>query len=465
MRRDAAVCAAPAVRCGFRNVELEGTEESSEGRASELVVEGGGADGAVEHDLQRRSDVRWPASVVLPWLDKIRNPQVRDREPGDTGLAARATSRRRLVANLAAGARRGSREGGDRGGMVVGLHLHHDFHPLRHGRVPSGVRIGNEPARGVPPRHGCIVKVRGQHLARVAGLRVADHVEQRPLVPDAVDRPGRVEDLVAAVLGVHLGEHHQLGIGRVPVERAEPCPEVVELLRAQGEAEGCVRGCQSCASVRTELDRGVGTRLPVEEERLRAGDRSGRAPQERLWEPGALRHSVVEESGGGERGRRLVRVAAGLRNRPHDAALDARDAPEGAAAGDVGGLGRPRRDRPGPRRHHDRGVKRRLRPRGCDRRGVEKLLESSDHPLRSVTGADEIDPASVEIGDRGVACACAVHEAFAAERRQGGFPPEQQEGGDGMGRSVHLASAMILEPRPVDGAAPAPVPGRANSPW
>ena len=58
-------------------VNLESAEVSAECRASELVVERGGPDGAVEHDLERGSDMRRPVPIVLPWLDEVRNPQVR----------------------------------------------------------------------------------------------------------------------------------------------------------------------------------------------------------------------------------------------------------------------------------------------------------------------------------------------------------------------------------------------------
>jgi len=41
-------------------------------------------------------------------------------------------------------------------------------------------------------------------------IGILDHLEQGAVARSAVDFPGGVEDLVAAVLGVGLGEHHQL---------------------------------------------------------------------------------------------------------------------------------------------------------------------------------------------------------------------------------------------------------------
>ena len=437
-------------------VHLEGAEVAAEGGAPELVVECGGADRAVEHDFERGGDVRGPAAVVFPGLDEARDPQVRDGEAGDTGLAAGAAPRRRLVADLAAGARRRTREGRDRGGVVVGLHLHQDLHPPGRGRVPPGVRIRNEPARRVPARHGRVVAVRGQDIARAARLGVANHVEQRPPAPHAVDGPGRVEDLVAAVLGVHLREHHQLGIGRIPTELEETRPEVVDLLRTQGEAQGRVRIFQGSMRVRAEPHHRVGRRRSVEEERRGAGVRRGRGPQECPRRPGVLRHAVMEHPRLGDRSRGLTLVAAGLRDRPRDAALDAGDAFQGAVTGDVGGLARPRGDRSRPRRHHDRGVEHRRGPLVGDERRVEQLLESPDDPVGSVAGAGEVDPAPVEVGDPGPAHPCVLHQTLAAERRQGGASPEQQEVGDGRGRRVHVARAMILESHLADVTAPGP---------
>ena len=103
------VAAGPAGRAS--GVDLEGAEVSAEGGASELVVERGGAERTVDHDLQRGGDMPRPAVPVLPGLHEVRDAQVRDREPGDARLAPAAAARGRLVADLAAHAGRGAREG------------------------------------------------------------------------------------------------------------------------------------------------------------------------------------------------------------------------------------------------------------------------------------------------------------------------------------------------------------------
>ena len=53
------------------------------------------------------------------------------------------------------------------------------------------------------------------------GLGVPDHPEQRPGLDDPVDDEVGVEDLVAAVLGVGLREHHQLDVAGVAPEPGE----------------------------------------------------------------------------------------------------------------------------------------------------------------------------------------------------------------------------------------------------
>jgi hypothetical protein len=61
-------------------------------------------------------------------------------------------------------------------------------------------------------------------------MRVTDHREQAPFLRDAVDHPIRVEDLVPAVLGVRLREHHQFDVGRIAAEAAEIVREVQKAL-------------------------------------------------------------------------------------------------------------------------------------------------------------------------------------------------------------------------------------------
>ena len=66
----------------------------------------------------------------------------------------------------------------------------------------------------------------------------------------AVDDPVRIEDLVAAMLGVRLREHHQLDVGRIAAEALEARCEVVDLVFGQRETKSRVRLDERGAALR-----------------------------------------------------------------------------------------------------------------------------------------------------------------------------------------------------------------------
>src|SRR5690606_36722927 len=104
---------------------LVGAEVARDVGASELVVEPGATDRGLEHDAERRYDaIGLAVDDTLPRLQKARDPQVRDGKTRQAGLGLGAATRRPLVADLTAGARRGARVRRDRGRVVVGLDLH-----------------------------------------------------------------------------------------------------------------------------------------------------------------------------------------------------------------------------------------------------------------------------------------------------------------------------------------------------
>ena len=45
----------------------------------------------------------------------------------------------------------------------------------------------------------------------------------------SVQSPGRIENLVPAMFGIHLGKHHELCFGRIAWFRNEPIQEVLQL--------------------------------------------------------------------------------------------------------------------------------------------------------------------------------------------------------------------------------------------
>src|SRR5690606_42157529 len=70
---------------------------------ADVVVEGRPADGAVDHDGQRRGDAGRQAVVIgFPGLQRVGKTQVRDGEAGEAGLGLGAASGGAFVADLAA---------------------------------------------------------------------------------------------------------------------------------------------------------------------------------------------------------------------------------------------------------------------------------------------------------------------------------------------------------------------------
>ena len=338
-----------------------------------------------------------PLAVVLPRMDEVGDPQVRDGEPGDAGLAAGAASRRRLVADLATGARRRAREGRDRGGVVVGLHLHHESPPARaRGRVPSWCPA---PERTSSPRARAITAALSRYadrtIARAARLRVADHVEQRPFAPD---RRRSVQEALK-ILWRQCSEFtcaniiSSASVGSRPSSRyrARGGSRSRSGLRAR-RREALASSSAPRASV-PNLDRRVGRRRSVQEKRLRRRRPTWTWPRPRRIRP--RRPARAASCGHGAsptrlpRSRCFARVAAGLRDRPRDAALDAGDAFQGAVTGDVGGLARPwRRSSPAAasprsRRSEPYAAGHAERTRRSRRRSIRSTIHMETQPLRT----------------------------------------------------------------------------------
>src|SRR5690606_35988541 len=83
---------------------LEGAEVAVQVGAAELVVEGGTAQRALDHDVQGADDALRLAVGLLPGLLEAGDVQVGDGEAGQAGLGLGAAAGGPLVADLAAGA-------------------------------------------------------------------------------------------------------------------------------------------------------------------------------------------------------------------------------------------------------------------------------------------------------------------------------------------------------------------------
>ena len=163
---------------------------------------------------------------------------------------------------------------------------------------------------------------------------VADHAEQAFRLGHAVNRELGVEDFVAAVLAVGLGEHHQFHVAGVALQRGEGVDQVVDLVLGQGQAELGV-GCKQ--------------RGPATAEYIYLGQRRGFQRGEQFLglaavQHGALGHTVVQQIGdlGQLFGRQPVFTQQWLLH--GQAVFDETLYPahrQAAVVGNVGGLGSP----------------------------------------------------------------------------------------------------------------------------
>ena len=68
-------------------------------------------------------------------------------------------------------------------------------------------------------------------MSGVALVSVADHREQRQVALLAVEVQAGIEDLVPAMLGVRLREHHQLDIGWGTAQGDKTVRKIIDLVR------------------------------------------------------------------------------------------------------------------------------------------------------------------------------------------------------------------------------------------
>ena len=326
------------VRAGDRL--LVGAEIAGQIGPPELVVEGRRADRSLDHDVERRDDASRLAVIDLPGLLEAGDAQIRHREAAQTGLGLGALPGRALVADLAARAGGRARIGGDGGRVVVGLDLHQQMNGFLGLAVDARLRTGDETPSFPAFEHGGVVLVGREHaLGRTLG-GMTDHGEQRMGLRLAVDHPVGVEDLVPAVLGVGLGEHHQLDIGRIAAERAEVLGQIVDLVVGERQPQFEVGRFQRRTSAADDID-------PLH--RARLGGLEELAGRVQI-EAHHLGHAVVQHGG-----RRAQHMAVDLGRFAGqivgDAALQTADRLQAAVVRDVGRLRRPGRD--GSRsRHH-----------------------------------------------------------------------------------------------------------------
>ena len=181
-----------------RNLAFVSPEKAAELRTAELVAERRTANGTIDHDLERRRKARREGrELALPGLRKAGDAEVRHHEAADARDSTRALACRRLVADFAANAGCGAGERRD--------------------------------------------LVRAQGVLRTLLVRVLDHLKERLRLFLAVDDELGAEDLVAAMLGVDLAEHHELGVGRIAPGSGKALGEILHFRLGDREPDLGVR--------------------------------------------------------------------------------------------------------------------------------------------------------------------------------------------------------------------------------
>jgi len=318
---------------------FEGTEVAGQGRTTEFVVERGAAQRAFDHDVQRGDDALGLAVRHFPRLLETGDLQVGHGETGETGFRLGAATGGAFVADLATGTGGGPRERRDGGRVVVGLDLHQDVHRLLHRAVLAGFRIREEAPGDIADDHRGVVLVGRQNPFAVHLVGVLDHAEQAFFLALAVDVPAGVEDLVAAVLGVRLREHHQLDVVRVALETGEGVHQVVDLVFGQGQAQFDVGFLQRGATAAEQVDGRQRLGLGVAEQ---TGGLFQLAQHD-------LGHAVMQ-AGGDQFGLGLAELAGDVEG---DTTLQALDFSQAAVTRNVAGLARPGRNGAETRQHQE----------------------------------------------------------------------------------------------------------------
>ena len=255
------------------------------------------------------------------------------------------------------------------------------------------------PARSrVAFHHRGVVAVGRQHVLRGARLGVLDHLEQRQRLRLAVDGPAGIEDLVPAMFGIGLREHHQFDVVRIATEFTVARTQVVDLILGQRQPEARVGGFKPCQ--RNDFD--IACRLRGEQRHAVFARRKQR-----------LRHRIMQQLGQRDLRLRILRPADQVDTH---ATLDPAHRQAGAAQ-QLGGLAGPRRKRAQP--WHDMARHRAGTGRSEAGRGLQNPAQG--HNIRRAAGlgfnpvpmptADDL-----QFGDEGLQAGL---QAVAAERRQG----------------------------------------------
>ncbi len=121
--------------------------------------------------------------------------------------------------------------------VVVGFDLHQDMHIFLMVGVLVRARVREITASVRTDDNGSVIFIGRQNIVVVTLVGVFNHLEQGFILILAVDGPAGVKDFVAAVLGVRLGEHHQLNVGRVATQLIKIFDQIIDLIVGQCQTE------------------------------------------------------------------------------------------------------------------------------------------------------------------------------------------------------------------------------------
>ena len=69
-----------------------------------------------------------------------------------------------------------------------------------------------------------------ENILRGMFIGIANHAKQGNILRLAIDHPVRIKNLVAAMLGIGLGKHHQLRITGIAFGRAEIIQQIIDFI-------------------------------------------------------------------------------------------------------------------------------------------------------------------------------------------------------------------------------------------
>ncbi len=262
----------PLPALATRQPLAEGPGVAGDDRLAELVAVVGGAVGRLDLDLERRGQVAGVVEVrVLPGQGVARDAEVAHAVGGGAGHHQGSPAGGVDVPDATARAGLGSGERGDARREVVRLGREDDVVvQLRlgeRGRLPRpGWRDGPDP---VAPDGAGVVPEGDGRVVRVRLPRLLDEPDQVVGCLLTVDDQPPLEEPVAGVLAVGLGDVEQLHVRGVPLQTVpEQLSVVVQVPFIEGQALLLVQPLQRCPALRQDRDAVDRFRLDARIERV-----------------------------------------------------------------------------------------------------------------------------------------------------------------------------------------------------